>query len=294
MNSSSKDAHSDRVLVVNEDGSYWVVDRTPYRDVLADALEVAAGIDEQWLAIVAGNGLDAIERMVAAHQAGHAPAMRLWLAASGIRGTGPAELVKQLGWVARRARRLVGDEIVFVLRDADLEHALINRDRGPALVKRSAAGELIALVAQPKLDPRRAPDWSDDEVRRRENERWQAGAGLDAVARHRGEVHAWELFGTRMLQSIADDRYRWALLPTQVVRSGDDSPERLARLGIQFGRPLRHDPLFRPARLPVGWTLRHHDGQSRWLVLHDERDVPRVEVFYKAGPADRKAYLRLV
>lgn len=58
--------------------------------------------------------------------------------------------------------------------------------------------------------------------------------------------------------------------------------------GIQLGQPYREDPLFRPAKLPPGWS-KQTTSHSLWSTLIDDRGRIRVRIFYKAAFYDRRA-----
>jgi hypothetical protein len=94
-------------------------------------------------------------------------------------------------------------------------------------------------------------------------------------------ITAMEAAGQREL--VNSDR-----LPTD-AREGD---EPYKALGFTFGAPDAHDPLFRPANLPLGWTRKATD-HSMWSKLVDEVGRERVEIFYKAAFYDRSAFMRL-
>lgn len=73
----------------------------------------------------------------------------------------------------------------------------------------------------------------------------------------------------------------------------DDRREDFERLGFVFGEPVEDDPLFLSATLPEGWKKRLTD-HSMWSEIVDEKDRPRVLVFYKAAFYDRGAHMELV
>lgn len=78
-------------------------------------------------------------------------------------------------------------------------------------------------------------------------------------------------------------------LPTKV--HGDDAE--FEALGFTFGQPDSHDPLFRPATLPDGWTKEAADhGMGSYVV--DELGRRRVSVFYKAAFYDRRADMHII
>jgi hypothetical protein len=64
-------------------------------------------------------------------------------------------------------------------------------------------------------------------------------------------------------------------------------------LGFTFGEPHQHDPMFRPATLPEGWT-REGSEHAMWSYLVDEKGRQRVGIFYKAAFYDRSAAMSLV
>lgn len=64
-------------------------------------------------------------------------------------------------------------------------------------------------------------------------------------------------------------------------------------VGFTFGEPDRHDPLFRPATLPEGWTRQPSD-HAMWSYIVDRHGQRRVAVFYKAAHYDRRAHMRLI
>ena len=60
--------------------------------------------------------------------------------------------------------------------------------------------------------------------------------------------------------------------------------------GFELGEPDPEDPLFRPAKLPPGWTMKATD-HDMWSMITDDQGRERVRVFYKAAFYDRKAHL---
>ena len=93
-------------------------------------------------------------------------------------------------------------------------------------------------------------------------------------------IEAMEAEGQRQLLESTD-------LPTK----GSNDPEFL-RLGFTFGEPHQHDPMFRPATLPKGWTREGTDHAMHSKIL-DELGRERVSVFYKAAFYDRRADMHL-
>ncbi|MBI4185795.1 hypothetical protein HY524_01970 [Candidatus Berkelbacteria bacterium] len=74
-------------------------------------------------------------------------------------------------------------------------------------------------------------------------------------------------------------------LPTK----GSDNPA-FKEMGIIFGEPFKDDPLFRPAQLPPGWTVKGSD-HDMWSYLYDDKGEKRASIFYKAAFYDRKAHI---
>ena len=62
--------------------------------------------------------------------------------------------------------------------------------------------------------------------------------------------------------------------------------------GFVFGDPDPHDPMFRPATLPAGWSKRGSD-HDMWSYVVDELGRDRVGVFYKSAFYDRRAHMSL-
>lgn len=69
--------------------------------------------------------------------------------------------------------------------------------------------------------------------------------------------------------------------------------ERFEALGFVFGDAVPDDPIFRLARLPVGWK-REASDHDMWSYVVDGRGVRRVAVFYKAAYYDRNAFMRVI
>jgi hypothetical protein len=78
-------------------------------------------------------------------------------------------------------------------------------------------------------------------------------------------------------------------LPTE-TNEGSDEP--YLALGFTFGKPDPHDPLFRPATLPAGWSRKATDHSMHSKIV-DELGRERVGIFYKAAFYDRRADMRL-
>ena len=78
-------------------------------------------------------------------------------------------------------------------------------------------------------------------------------------------------------------------LPTE-IHGGTDAD--FETLGFTFGPVDPHDPLFRPATLPDGWTKEGSD-HDMWSYVVDELGRRRVGVFYKAAFHDRHADMTL-
>lgn len=66
----------------------------------------------------------------------------------------------------------------------------------------------------------------------------------------------------------------------------------LEALGFTLGNPDSSDPLFIPARFPVGWT-REGSDHAMWSYLLDGYGRRRASIFYKAAFYDRRAFMRL-
>lgn len=66
----------------------------------------------------------------------------------------------------------------------------------------------------------------------------------------------------------------------------------LEAAGVQFGEPLKGDPLFCNATLPAGWEKRPTD-HSMWSELLDEQGNRRALIFYKAAFYDRDAFMNV-
>jgi hypothetical protein len=241
------------VLVISEDRA-WRVTSTPTSEGLIErALDVAATVTEPWVAIVAGAHLGELQRGAAARQAGHGRLTRLRLAVTAvIRGDGPVPLVKEL-WATRRAAGVGMTEVVFAFRDASLENALVNNDRGPVRMARQTRAELVGLVARPDLDPRSGRGWSDNEVRQREHALFSADTPLAGnFGDYDGGGRKLERAGTEALLAIARDRYAWTILPAEIMEWDGTGREDLERLGLRLGQQLAGDFLFRVVRLPAG------------------------------------------
>lgn len=79
-------------------------------------------------------------------------------------------------------------------------------------------------------------------------------------------------------------------LPTE-IHGGTDAD--FETLGFTFGPTDPHDPLFRPATLPDGWTKQSSD-HDMWSYVVDELGRRRVGIFYKAAFYDRRADMHLI
>jgi hypothetical protein len=79
-------------------------------------------------------------------------------------------------------------------------------------------------------------------------------------------------------------------LPTEIHGSTDADFE---ALGFTFGPVDPHDPLFRPATLPDGWTKEGSD-HDMWSHVVDGLGRRRVGIFYKAAFYDRCADMHLI
>lgn len=69
-------------------------------------------------------------------------------------------------------------------------------------------------------------------------------------------------------------------LPVQTYGTDAD----FLALGFTFGEPDPDDPLFRPATLPEGWTLRTTDQAMKSEIV-DQYGRKRVDVFYRPASA---------
>jgi hypothetical protein len=78
-------------------------------------------------------------------------------------------------------------------------------------------------------------------------------------------------------------------LPTKCSQEDDDL---LVSWGFEFGEPFADDPMFRPARLPPGWSKRATD-HSMWAEVVDDDGHVRISIFYKAAFYDRSAHMHL-
>jgi hypothetical protein len=75
------------------------------------------------------------------------------------------------------------------------------------------------------------------------------------------------------------------MLPTVVRGATDDE---LRSLGFELGPADESDPLFRPAKLPPGWTKRGTE-HAMHSDLIDAKGFRRAGIFYKAAFYDRRA-----
>lgn len=64
----------------------------------------------------------------------------------------------------------------------------------------------------------------------------------------------------------------------------------LEEMGIELGEPFEDDEVFRPAKLPEGWT-REGTDHSMWSNILDEQGHIRLNIFYKAAFYDRSAHV---
>lgn len=78
------------------------------------------------------------------------------------------------------------------------------------------------------------------------------------------------------------------VIPTDIHCTEDD----LKALGFELGQPLLNDPMFRTAKLPLGWK-REGSSHAMWSYIVDEHGYRRVSIFYKAAFYDRNAHLSL-
>ncbi|MFD7247879.1 hypothetical protein ACFV6Y_38780 [Streptomyces massasporeus] len=74
---------------------------------------------------------------------------------------------------------------------------------------------------------------------------------------------------------------------------GQDGWPDFEALGFRKGEPVEGDDLFVNAELPEGWSRKRSD-HAMWSYLHDERDIRRVAVFYKAAFYDRGAHMHIL
>ena len=81
------------------------------------------------------------------------------------------------------------------------------------------------------------------------------------------------------------------VLPADV--RGSRAEEVLREWGVELGRPVEGDPMFRYAALPKGWQKRPTE-HSMWSELVDAEGRVRAEIFYKAAAYDRRAFMNLV
>lgn len=91
-------------------------------------------------------------------------------------------------------------------------------------------------------------------------------------------IEAQEKRGQQELAASTD-------LPTQ----GSDDPA-FAKMGIVFGPPHPDDPMFRPATLPDGWSIKPSD-HPMWSYIVDAKGRERASIFYKAAFYDRDAFI---
>lgn len=78
-------------------------------------------------------------------------------------------------------------------------------------------------------------------------------------------------------------------LPSDVSLSDRDI---LIKWGVQFGKTVENDRMFRYAVLPAGWSIKRTD-HSMWSNLVDDRGVVRGNIFYKAAFYDRSANMKV-
>lgn len=73
------------------------------------------------------------------------------------------------------------------------------------------------------------------------------------------------------------------------VKDTVSNRQKFEDLGFVFGEVVPRDEMFINVTLPPGWT-RKGSGHSMWSYIHDERDIPRISIFYKAAFYDRSAH----
>lgn len=79
-------------------------------------------------------------------------------------------------------------------------------------------------------------------------------------------------------------------LPTHIATGTE---EEFLTLGFEFARPNPTDPIFRHAILPGGWTITASPHSNYWSTINDHLGRPRVSLFYKNAPYDRRAEMHL-
>ena len=95
-------------------------------------------------------------------------------------------------------------------------------------------------------------------------------------------IEASESMGQHQLVASSD-------LPVKV--QSPETDETFKAMGISLGQPYEDDPLFRPAKLPLGWR-REPSDHSMWSYVVDETGEKRIAIFYKAAFYDRRAFMR--
>ncbi len=116
------------------------------------------------------------------------------------------------------------------------------------------------------------------------------GGGLATIAIFLGGGEAaanyYENRGQRELENSKE-------LPTKIGgHGGPDHVEVYAKMGIQVLREKSGDAMFCEAVLPQGWKVERTDHYM-WSHLLDDKGCKRAQIFYKADPWDRDAFLSL-
>jgi hypothetical protein len=77
-------------------------------------------------------------------------------------------------------------------------------------------------------------------------------------------------------------------IPTNLL--GGITDDVLTDVGFELGEPFKDDPMFRPAKLPEGWSIVATD-HPMWTEIVDADGLAWFQLFYKAAFYDRKAHL---
>jgi hypothetical protein len=252
-----------RVLVVDEELSAEVhpiaAARTPFATLLGRAVAAPGGP----IAAVLGEQA-MIERM------------RSLLGEHASVPTGGADVVVRAVAQSARAAAGKGGELAVLLERRRLLGAFVDGGHGPVVDAFAVRDERICLLARPSVTLRfDEPDWSGDEVVEREQAR---GAMLSGS------------LGVRVLQHLATECHRWAMLPVTAC----PSDAAFTGLGFVFHEPLAQDRLFRPAQIPAGWLLARHAEGVNHLAILDGDGRQRAIVTYDAWPSDRWAGMLLL
>lgn len=102
------------------------------------------------------------------------------------------------------------------------------------------------------------------------------------------------IFGASESIELEEARGQRELVESESIPTAmrDITDEQLTAMGFELGPAFEDDQIFRPAKLPPGWS-RKASNHAMWSSIVDDKGRERFDIFYKAAFYDRSAHMSI-